>query len=467
MIPGGHVVSYVLCCSLTTPLTPSDTILKNAPIPLRWIATPPPHRPIAAGLGWLLLALALPLSSQAQMNAGTTFNPVGSGARAMGQGNAFMAVADDATAASWNPAGLTQLERPECSLAGEYWQSHGQVLTPTKYRSEHDASFADLNYASFVYPFRLVDHNFTASLNYLKMFDLSQSLHTPDYDGWTDTWTADYRLRQEGSLAVVAPALAMNLTDHLSAGLAFNIWNDDITQNSSYRKRQTFSDSQSGLKIDDSYTVQSGYSFVLGTLYRPVKEWTFAGVVKPPFTLQGRTTRQASYYEDNDPTWTFSPPHTNSTTINMPLVLGGGVAWRPSEPLTVALDVTWTQWSQFTMRGWDGRSYNPISNTYLYRGRCEDAYAVRLGTEYVVPCGACQIPLRCGVGYDPEPGIEEIVNYYTANIGTGVQWDRYALDAAYEARWGNDVHTAALYGYNRGTEDILQHRILISLILYL
>ena len=36
-------------------------------------------------------------------------NPVGSGARALGMGGAFIAIADDATAASWNPGGLIQL----------------------------------------------------------------------------------------------------------------------------------------------------------------------------------------------------------------------------------------------------------------------------------------------------------------------------------------------------------------------
>ena len=46
--------------------------------------------------------------------------PVGSGARAQGMGGAFIAVADDATAASWNPAGLVQVERPEVSLVGAY-----------------------------------------------------------------------------------------------------------------------------------------------------------------------------------------------------------------------------------------------------------------------------------------------------------------------------------------------------------
>jgi long-subunit fatty acid transport protein len=47
-------------------------------------------------------------------------NPVGSGARALGMGNAFIAVADDATAASWNPGGLSQLESPEVSFAMDY-----------------------------------------------------------------------------------------------------------------------------------------------------------------------------------------------------------------------------------------------------------------------------------------------------------------------------------------------------------
>jgi long-subunit fatty acid transport protein len=39
----------------------------------------------------------------------------GVGARAAGMAFAFNAIADDATAMSWNPAGLTQLKHPELS----------------------------------------------------------------------------------------------------------------------------------------------------------------------------------------------------------------------------------------------------------------------------------------------------------------------------------------------------------------
>src|SRR6187401_373432 len=44
----------------------------------------------------------------------------GSGARALGMGGAFLARADDATAASWNPAGLSYLRAPELSFVGVY-----------------------------------------------------------------------------------------------------------------------------------------------------------------------------------------------------------------------------------------------------------------------------------------------------------------------------------------------------------
>src|SRR5260221_628699 len=49
---------------------------------------------------------------------GRTSLTFGSGARAFGMGGAFLARADDATAASWNPAGLSYLRVPQVSLAG-------------------------------------------------------------------------------------------------------------------------------------------------------------------------------------------------------------------------------------------------------------------------------------------------------------------------------------------------------------
>ncbi len=43
------------------------------------------------------------------------------GARSLGFGGAFVALADDATAAFANPAGLVQLLEPEVSIEGRSW----------------------------------------------------------------------------------------------------------------------------------------------------------------------------------------------------------------------------------------------------------------------------------------------------------------------------------------------------------
>jgi hypothetical protein len=60
--------------------------------------------------------LALPDSAPAADKFAAEFLKVGIGARALGMGGAFTAIADDAGAGWWNPAGLALLERPNVQL---------------------------------------------------------------------------------------------------------------------------------------------------------------------------------------------------------------------------------------------------------------------------------------------------------------------------------------------------------------
>ncbi|MDF7822634.1 hypothetical protein P4B35_01310 [Pontiellaceae bacterium B12227] len=101
--------------------------------------------------------------------------PVGSGARALGVGGAFTAVADDATAASWNPAGLMQLEKPELSFmlrASQEIQKHHS--TDSGYQAgEESFEVFRLNYLSAVYPFRVFDQNVVLAFNYQEAYDFT------------------------------------------------------------------------------------------------------------------------------------------------------------------------------------------------------------------------------------------------------------------------------------------------------
>ncbi|MBL8023155.1 MAG: PorV/PorQ family protein [Elusimicrobia bacterium] len=77
----------------------------------------------------VVLAALLSSIGLAGGKAGTTgaaFLKIGAGARAAAMGNTFTAVADDADASHWNPAGLPQLTRPEFSAAHTQWIQGGQ-----------------------------------------------------------------------------------------------------------------------------------------------------------------------------------------------------------------------------------------------------------------------------------------------------------------------------------------------------
>jgi long-subunit fatty acid transport protein len=395
----------------------------------------------------------------------------------MGQGNAFIAVADDATAASWNPGGLSQLQRPEASLALEHLRQNECMESDLYAEADSDQtlSLSAVNYASVVYPVYFRRH-MVVSLSYLKQYRFDRAL---DYPVRTTAAGVglDTRLhyRMEGAFATLSPAFGIDLTARLALGLTLNVWNHDITQSSAYEQKTTTTGSVRFGPFQDSFRhalrerfeVDHGYSLVLGGLYRFSAEWTLGAVLKPAYTLHLEHTRTEAYSESG----TLTPPdeHTAATTqsdaeLHMPLVAGIGVAWRPSDPLTVSADVTWTDWSDCTYTE-NGRETNPLTIEPVSRSELRDTYTGRLGLEYLVIRDTFVVPLRCGAGYDPSPAVTGLDRFYSLTCGTGLQWKRFVFDIAYEYRWGRDVGSDGLRAIE-GEADAVRHRVLASVIQY-
>ena len=164
----------------------------------------------------------------------SSFNPVGSGARAIGQGGAFIAVADDATAASWNPTGLYILQIPEISVVGNYLDR----LEDNRFGKNPEAdgptniNDSDLNYASAAYPFHALGRNMVFSLNWQQLYDFNREWRFQIKDG-TSVWERNETVYyvQKGSLSALGLAFCVAISPNLSVGATVNIWNNDISPN--------------------------------------------------------------------------------------------------------------------------------------------------------------------------------------------------------------------------------------------
>lgn len=199
--------------------------------------------------------------------------PVGSGARALGQSGAFTAVADDATAASWNPAGLVQLELPELSAVYRFSVRDDRHASKSEdlVSGENRYFSSELNYLSAVTPIELGEGRAVVSINFQEVYDYTQEF-SARYNGGavqdvetlinqtfnsvtnmmyndveksmlitvdvtTDTESRINQIlnsslltgidfQQSGTIDAISPAMAVELSPKFSLGMAVNFYAD-------------------------------------------------------------------------------------------------------------------------------------------------------------------------------------------------------------------------------------------------
>ncbi|HVG23920.1 MAG TPA: hypothetical protein VND45_07180, partial [Thermoanaerobaculia bacterium] len=110
-----------------------------------------------------ILLLAVPAVAQnvdIEALSGLQFNFGNPGARSLGMGGAFLGLADDASAAEANPAGLTILRKPEVSLEARNYLEQQLFTTsgtfPQVQRTPftHHSDRVVVTFGSFVYPIK-------------------------------------------------------------------------------------------------------------------------------------------------------------------------------------------------------------------------------------------------------------------------------------------------------------------------
>jgi len=429
-------------------------------------------------------------------------NVVGSGARALGMGGAFIAVADDATAASWNPGGLPQLERPEISAVYSWKFYHEDFNRGQQIERDvtEDIDFSSLNYLSIVYPFRrtIAGRNIVISLNYHRMLDFDRELDVAYHDiEFLAVTQGRAEFRQSGSLGALSPALGFELTDRLSLGVAVNLWDQSLLPDNEWKQvtRSNFWTQTGGLLTagrlieEERYEDFDGINYTFGLLFKPTDRWSIGLVHHTKFAADVKYTLKRTLLVPP-----VSTVHKQDRRIEFPSAWGLGLAYRfPNDKLTLALDVTRREWDEFVeiergptfFNNWlSRRRFSPITGLEKWRSHHKATYTVRLGGEYVFfnpdrPLRKYLPSLRLGAFYDPEPaggrrvgflGLGPVTgdpdDYWGATFGVGVLVkNRVNVDFAYQYRWGDDIRkdTFSMWDVDG---DVEQHELYLSTVIY-
>jgi len=398
------------------------------------------------------------------------------GARSMGFGGAFVALADDATAAFANPAGLAQLLKPEVSIEGRHWSystpytvggraeglpSGNGIDTIAGLRtSVSNDDLAGLSFVSLAFPagnwslavFRHENAN-------LEFTSETQGLFFGGTDCCEDRFY-DQRATSDLDFLSYGLSAAYRLNDNIDVGLgvvyhdaaiesnvAQFLWDDD-TQESFFGSNSYLPErsriSQRSSVHDTDWTLTGG------VLWRLSEGWSIGAVYR-----QGLETIIDFEVAAGEAVDFGVPPgevflQASGGPIEFPDIYGLGFAYRdPDGRLTISFQ-------------WDRIEYSDIpTSLHLDDQTIDDSDELHLGVEYVFLSSTPIIAVRLGAWLDPDhqmratsddPFIRALMPrgddevHYAAGIGVAMQ--QFQIDLAMDlADRADTLSLSAIYSF--------------------
>ncbi len=332
----------------------------------------------AALIGLLLLFSA----TQAQANG---FQLAEQGIRAMGMGNAFTAVADDASAMWYNPAGIAFLKGGNLMIGGLGIIAPKIDFTSNSSNSSGAGVTGSSDRKNFLIP------NFHMTFTDPKMgmsYGLSVTSPFGLESDWTgsplDTTTSPSSLKSTTFSRVemfnVNPNIAFKISDNISiAGGLDYMYVKAVDFNSSILTQNGSGDGWGGnvglMYKDDLFSV--------GVTYRTQVAVRITGT---SISSLGGKANSLAY-------------------IKFPEMVNGGIAFHPSDTLTISAEADWTNWSKFDQIVFKYSSpltlpaLGPVTSTVTPE-EWHPTLAAKVGIEWKA---RNDLRLRLGYNFDPSP----------------------------------------------------------------
>jgi hypothetical protein len=391
----------------------------------------------------------------AQFDYNYDIDLLGKGARAAGMAYAFNAVADDATALSWNPAGIAQIKNPEFAFSNSLKNSEYRHAI---YEYDYEPVYT-IDFLGFVYPLKIKKKDLVFGASYQNKMNLKY-----DYENLPDT-EGNY-LYGNRNLTVNSVSLsgAYSVNRIISVGISYNHWfslgNQSETYFFSYEKN---ADKYDFLKTNNFK--YSGNSFTIGilldfsschlplryTLKYDSKMW-----LKDDYSFIGQ--EEYIYYDEADTTWLNEI--IGIEKFRYPGTLTNGFAYRFGDYMTIACDfdlqffkeIGWmddfTQIRSFFTDTDNQKtifvdSIGHLEGPFIYYERPVYINHYNIGFEYILHPEFGFIPVRTGWKcsptelntYNEEGDAIKRVIANSISFGTGITLKHFSVDLAYEAFW--------------------------------
>jgi long-chain fatty acid transport protein len=344
----------------------------------------------------------------------------GAGARALGMGTAFIAMADDASAAEFNPAGLRILRRPEVGFQVLYTdQEHEQFLFDRSFYAgdpiteTFEDSYFTPSFFSIVYP----TQHFVVALSELTAINLkTHFVDSVEYDPADLPFVRSERhFESQTTLRNYGLSLATALTPEFYVGgsLRYAVFS---YEDSDWELTRTLGgDAITSTETDEE---SGAFNWNLGAIWRVHPCFSLGAVYKStiPIDIEAKGVRQ-----ELDLPWTF----------------GAGLAFHPNDRLRILFDWDRANWSDFVTdedrefhyRREDVNRYH-IGGEYMLGIKWDTAWFLRTGY-FLEESNALFYDGPRGIYYDfltsAAPKEDDIDHY---SVGLGLARDTFQIDFA-------------------------------------
>lgn len=320
-----------------------------------------------------ILFFLLPLS----IAYGSGFSIYEHGARATAMGGAFMAQANDASAVFYNPAGINQ-------LSGTHYYFGTTLIMPR-------ASFqADERIDP--YAFHKTESDWFPPSTFYLTFPVIKGLHAGfgfySLFGLGTDWGEEWVGRTLATYSNITtfylnPVLSYQPWDFISIAAGFNLVYGSVTleKNVYYAPHDIFGLSSLGA---NTYS----YGFNLGIRLQPVRSLSLGAVyrsnVQLDFTdgdVDFKFPSTGSSQGDGEIRFLY-PPMKVRSELELPLMMGAGIAYTPFEKVTAEIDYLHIGWSSYDEMVLDFENAAGGVTRQVNPRNYEDSYSIRVGLEY-------------------------------------------------------------------------------------